>query len=139
MYKVTPLRYYRFIQNFLKTICDNFIWYFLINLSGFHLIRIWFKLLIRKFTIFSPFLLYLFAAFSYRRSYNQSMVTALVTPTVFRLVLPSLSSSKNNPTMCWKGRSKSLNTNGNNFNFAPHRALLVKMQTKEPPEENGTI
>ncbi|XP_050286321.1 palmitoyl-acyl carrier protein thioesterase, chloroplastic-like [Quercus robur] len=66
------------------------------------------------------------------------MVTALVTPTVFRPVLPSLSSSKNNPTMCWKGRSKSLNTNGNNFNFAPHRALLVKMQTKEPPEENDT-
>ena len=41
--------------------------------------------------------------------------------------------------MRWKGRSNSLNTNGNNFNFASHRALLVKMQTKEPPEENGTI
>ncbi|KAL0010540.1 hypothetical protein SO802_005648 [Lithocarpus litseifolius] len=66
------------------------------------------------------------------------MVTALITPTVFRLVLPSLSSSKNNPTMCWKGRSNSLNTSGNNLNFAPHRALLFKMQTKEPPEENDT-
>lgn len=131
--------------------------YFLINLSGFHLIRIWFKLLIKKLTIFSQFLLYLFAAFSNRWWYNQIilyksnpvssalfqkycylvfMVTALGTPTV-RLVLPSLSSSKN--TMCSKGRSNSLNTNGNNLNFSPHRALLVKMHTKEPPEENGTI
>ncbi|KAL4626296.1 hypothetical protein ACB092_05G085800 [Castanea dentata] len=40
--------------------------------------------------------------------------------------------------MCCKGRSNSLNTDGNNLNFAPQRALLVKMQTKEPPEENDT-